>query len=101
MKACKIPRMYWIHPHIHLLFGLFADGLTFAGAVILARDAFLRLSSLRRDRVDERFRREFPRLNLTDDELKAARRAMRWTFTGSLLLVLGFFCQIVLRFQEK
>lgn len=80
-----------------MVFGILADSLTFAGGCILTRDAFLRLRELRRGRLDERFRVEFPRLSLTDDEWKAAVTAMRWTVAGFGLMVMGFLLQLGLR----
>jgi len=80
--------------------GVLADTLTFLGGCILARDAFLRLKELNRKRVDDEFRRQFPRLNLTDDEWKAAAASMRWALAGFVLVVLGFLFQLLLRLVE-
>jgi hypothetical protein len=91
--------MNWIIAH-RVSIGILADVLSFLGASILARDAFLRLRELKRRRIDEEFRRQFPRLNLTDDEWKQAARALRWTLAGFVLLLLGFFCQLCLRLTE-
>lgn len=91
--------MNWIEAH-RTAIGLFADASTFLGASLLARDAFLRLRELQRKRIDEEFRREFPKLNLTDDEWRAALVSMRWALAGFILLLLGFLCQLALRFVE-
>lgn len=84
----------------HALIGILADTLTFLGGCILARDAFLHLRELKKTRVDVRFRTEFPRLNLTDDEFDAAVASVRWALTGFVLLVLGFLAQLLLRIIE-
>jgi hypothetical protein len=91
--------MNWIAAH-RLLIGIFADTVTFLGGCLLARDAFLRLRELKKERVDARFRAEFPRLNLTDDEWRAAVVSLRWAFAGFVLLVLGFLMQLLLRVVE-
>lgn len=93
--------MEWFRAN-HLALGILADSLTFAGGCILTRDAFLRLSELRRSRLDERFKAKFSKLNLnlTDVEWEAAVTAMRWTFAGFGLMVLGFLLQLVLRAVE-
>jgi hypothetical protein len=91
--------MNWIHAN-QLLFGLLADSLTFLGGCLLARDAFLRLRELRRSRIDVEFRRRFPGVNLSDEELAASVKAMAWTVAGFLLLALGFLCQLLLRAAE-
>jgi hypothetical protein len=88
--------MEWFRAN-HVAIGVLADTLTFAGGCILTRDAFLRLRELRRSRMDERFRTEFPRLSLTDDEWKAALIALRWTVAGFGLMVMGFLLQLGLR----
>lgn len=80
--------------------GFLADGLTFVGGCLLTRDAFLRLRELHRKRVDEEFRRQFPKLNLTDDEWHAAIVSTRWVVAGFGLMVLGFICQLLLRFVD-
>jgi hypothetical protein len=80
--------------------GIVADSLTFSGGAILTRDAFVRLKELNRNRLDARFRQEFPRLNLTDDELKAAVVSLRWTLAGVVLMVVGFLLQLLLRLIE-
>ncbi|MEO6802988.1 MAG: hypothetical protein ABI197_07075 [Granulicella sp.] len=92
--------MNWLELHHHLL-GILADSLTFLGAAILARDAFLHIRDLKKARIDDKFRDEMPGLNLTDDELNEAIRARWWTFAGFALLVFGFFFQILLRLLEK
>jgi len=91
--------MNWIHAH-RLLVGIFADSLTFIGGFILARDAFLRLRELDRNRIDVQFRGEFPRLNLTDGEWRAALVSLRWVLAGFVLLLLGFLAQLLLRLAE-
>jgi hypothetical protein len=91
--------MEWFSAH-RLVIGILADSVTFAGGCILTRDAFLRLRELKRSRLDERFQEEFPRLNLTDDEWKAAVTAMRWTLSGFGLMMLGFLLQLLLRVVE-
>jgi hypothetical protein len=88
--------MSWILAH-HLCIGILADTLSFLGACILARDAFLRLGELKSERVDEAFRRQFPKLNLTDAEWKRALVSMRWTLAGFVLLVLGFLSQLLVQ----
>jgi len=89
----------WIELHRNGI-GLLADTLTFLGGCLLARDAFLRLVEIKRKRTDEEFRRQFPKLNLTDTEWKAALNAIRWALCGFVLLLLGFFCQLLLRLIE-
>jgi hypothetical protein len=91
--------MNWMEMHRGLI-GIVADSLTFFGGAILTRDAFLRLKELNRNRIDARFREEFPRLNLTDDELKAAVVSLRWTLAGFVLIVVGFLAQLLLRLIE-
>lgn len=91
--------MHWIEAHRFSL-GLLADSLTFLGAILLARDAFLRLREIKRTRTDAEFRREFPQLNLTDEEFAAALRSVRWALAGFCLLLLGFLCQLLLRMME-
>jgi hypothetical protein len=91
--------MIWIEGH-RLSIGILADSLTFLGGLILTRDAFLRLRDLKKNRVDLRFRAEFPRIHLTDEEWKAAVISVRWTLTGFVLILLGFFFQLLLRLIE-
>jgi hypothetical protein len=91
--------MHWFQAH-HVPLGILADALTFLGGCLLARDAFLRLRELKSRRIDEEFRREFPRLNLTDEEWKAAVASLRWALAGFVLVTLGFMAQLVLRFVE-
>jgi hypothetical protein len=88
--------MNWVELH-RVLIGIAADSLTFLGGAILTRDAFLRLKELNRSRIDARFREEFPRLNLTDDEMKAAVVSLRWTLAGLFLMAVGFLTQLLLR----
>jgi hypothetical protein len=91
--------MNWIQVHRAWL-GILADSLTFVGGVILARDAFLRLNELKRSRIDVRFLREFPRLNLTDEEWRAALVSLRWSLAGFGLMVIGFLAQLLVRLVE-
>jgi hypothetical protein len=91
--------MNWIETH-RVLIGILADTSTFLGGSLLARDAFLRLKDLKKKRIDEEFRREFPRLNLTDDEWKAAILSLRWALAGFVLVAVGFLFQLLLRLIE-
>jgi hypothetical protein len=91
--------MHWAEAH-RLAIGIFADVLTFVGGVILSRDALLRLRELGKQRVDEKFRRRFAGLNLTDQEWRDAVVSVRWALAGFLLLVAGFFLQFVDRILE-
>ncbi len=91
--------MHWIHEHRALL-GILADSLTFLGGFLLARDALLRLRELMKNRIDTRFRAEFPRLNLTDEEWQEAIVSLRWTLAGFVLLLVGFAFQLILRLAE-
>ena len=91
--------MNWIEGH-RVALGILADSLTFLGGLILTRDAFLRLRELKKSRMDLRFRREFPRLNLTDEEWRAALVSVRWTVAGFGLIVVGFLAQLLLRLVE-
>lgn len=79
------------------MIGILADSLTFVGGAILTRDAFLRLTELKKSRIDVRFSAEFPRLNLTDEEWKAAVVSLRWALAGFLLIAIGFLAQLLLR----
>jgi len=98
-KAPYDASMSWFHAQ-HRLIGILADLLTFLGGCILARDAFMRLRELKKHRVDVEFDDEFSGLNLTDNERKAAMNALRWTFSGFALILVGFFFQLLLRFTE-
>ena len=91
--------MNWIEAH-RVLIGILADTLTFLGGCLLASDAFLRLKDLKKKRIDEEFRREFPRLNLTDEEWKAAIVSLRWALAGFVLVSVGFLFQLLLRLAE-
>ena len=91
--------MIWIEGH-RVSIGILADSLTFLGGLILTRDAFLRLKDLKKNRIDLRFRALFPRILLTDDDWKAAVISVRWTLTGFVLILLGFFFQLLLRLIE-
>jgi hypothetical protein len=88
--------MEWLRANL-VGIGILADALTFAGGCILTRDAFMRLRELKHGRMDKRFRTEFPGLNLSDEEWKAAVKALRWTVVGFGLMVLGFLLQLGLR----
>ncbi|MGD0628339.1 MAG: hypothetical protein ABR987_03255 [Terracidiphilus sp.] len=66
----------------------------------MARDAFMRLRELKTHRVDAEFDDDFYGVNLTDNEMKAAVCALRLTFLGFALILLGFFFQLLLRFAE-
>jgi hypothetical protein len=92
--------MSWIEAH-RVSIGILADSLTFIGGSILTRDAFLRLKELNKNRIDVRFRTEFPRLNLTDDEWKTALISVRWALAGFVLLLVGFLFQLLLRLIER
>jgi len=91
--------MHWIEAH-RLAIGILADLLTFVGGVILSRDALLRLMELRKQRTDEEFRRRFAGLNLTDEEWRGAVVSVRWALAGCLMLVVGFFLQLMERIIE-
>ena len=91
--------MHWAEAH-RLAIGIVADSLTFLGSVILTRDALLRLKDLRNKRTDEKFRRRFSDLNLTDEEWKEATVSVRWAVAGCFLLAAGFLLQLVLRILE-
>jgi hypothetical protein len=91
--------MHWAEAH-RLAIGIFADLLTFAGGVILSRDALLRLRELRKQRIDEKFRHRFAGLNLTDQEWKEAVVSVRWALAGCLPLVVGFFCNSLKGFSN-
>ena len=93
------PEMNWIAAQ-HRPIGILADALTFLGGALLARDAFTRLKELKKSRIDVRFRSEFPRLNLTDEEWKTALISVRWALAGFSLIVLGFLAQLLLRILE-
>ena len=91
--------MYWLQAH-RLGIGILADFITLAGGVVLSRDALLRLRELRDQRTDRGFRTRLARLNLTDEELSDALVSVRWAFAGCILLVIGFFLQLVVRLLE-
>jgi hypothetical protein len=92
--------MPWLGMHLRLLVGIAADCLTFGGGLILARDGFQRLKDLNESRIAERFRAQFPNLNLVDTEVGRARVSVRWVWRGMSLVALGFALQIVSRFLE-
>jgi hypothetical protein len=92
--------MQFLREHL-LYFGVAADSLTFLGGVILSWDAILRLRDLKKKRVEDEFRRTFPRLNLTDSDWKDAVWSVGRALAGSALLAAGFFCQILIRFAER
>jgi len=83
-----------------MIAGISADCVTFAGGLILARDGFQRLKDLYESRIAERFRQQFPRLNLADAEERQARMSERWAWRGAVLLAAGFVLQIVSRCLE-
>jgi hypothetical protein len=87
--------------HIRLYVGLGADLLTFGGGLVLARDAFSRLKELNESKVDERFSKQFPNVNLVDPAAVRARMSERWAYRGLALLILGFGLQIASRFLES
>ncbi|HSY37557.1 MAG TPA: hypothetical protein VK814_17520 [Acidobacteriaceae bacterium] len=89
--------MHWLQEH-RFCIGILADSLTFLGGLLLARDAINRLQDLKNKRIDEEFRRTFPKLNLTDQEWRDAIAAMWWTVGGFALMVVGFAFQLLLRF---
>lgn len=91
--------MSFLHEHI-LFFGVLADSLTFVGGFILAWDAFFRLRDLKDKRISDEFRRTFPKLNMTDKDWDDALWSVSRALAGSALLMVGFFCQILLRFAE-
>jgi hypothetical protein len=92
--------MHWIGPHSRLIVGILADLFTFAGGLILARDAFQRLKELNEDRIIEHFRSRFPNLNLADPAERRARMSARWAARGLILLAIGFALQILSRCLE-
>jgi len=84
----------------HLGIGISADLLTFCGALILARDAFLHLKDLQARRIHEEFERTFPDLPREDYEATAARTGLRMALRGSVVLLIGFLLQICSRLAE-
>jgi hypothetical protein len=92
--------MPWIEPHLRLIVGISADCLTFASGLLLARDAFQRLKELNEDKIIERFRTQFPNLNLVDPAEQRARMSERWAARGLSLLAVGFMLQLVSRCLE-
>jgi hypothetical protein len=92
--------MQWIAEHLRLLEGIMADGLTFAGALVLARDGFQRLKDFYESEIDLRFRRQFPELNMADAQERQARVSARWAVRGLLLLAAGFILEIAARCLE-
>jgi hypothetical protein len=91
--------MQFLREHL-LFFGVVADGLTFFGGLILSWDALLRLRDLKDKRIDDEFRRTFPKLNMTDDDWNKAVWSVGRALAGSGLLAIGFLCQILMRFAE-
>jgi hypothetical protein len=91
--------MQFLHEHL-LFFGVVADSLTFLGGLILSWDAFVRLRDLRDKRIDDEFRRTFPKLNMTDKDWKSALWSVGRALAGSGLLAVGFLFQILMRFAE-
>ena len=92
--------MHWLAQHLRLIVGISADLLTFAGGLILARDAFQRLKELNEDKIVEHFRSQFPNVNLTDPAERRARMSERWAARGLILLAMGFALQILSRCLE-
>lgn len=86
--------------HVRLYAGLGADLLTFGGGLLLARDAFWRLKELNETNVDQRFSKQFPKVNLVDPAAARAKMSERWALRGLGLLVVGFALQIISRFLE-
>lgn len=86
--------------HLRLVTGLSADCLTFFGALVLARDGFLRLRDLSESKIEARFRKQFPNLNLEDAEEDRARASRRWALRGLVLVAAGFVFEIAARFLE-
>jgi len=84
-----------------LCLGILADFVTLAGALILAYEAFGRLSELVEGRVESAFAARYPELaEKKDREAAAARRVVRYAWTGALVLVLGFALQVLTRAVE-
>ena len=81
---------------------LAADILTFAGGLLLARDAFCHLKDLRQSQLEAAFRLRFPRVSakMQDPKFAEAKEAGRWAARGMVLLAVGFLCQIAGRFAE-
>jgi hypothetical protein len=85
-----------------LWLGLAADVLTFAGGLLLARDAFRHLADLRQAQIEAAFRLRFRRISekMQDPKLEEAAVAGRWAVRGLVLLVAGFVCEIASRFAD-
>jgi hypothetical protein len=92
--------MQWFAEHLRLMLGVAADGLTFAGGLVLARDAFQRLKDFCEDEIERRFRAQFKDLNLVNTEERQARVSKRWAVRGLLLVAAGFVLEIVTRCLE-
>jgi hypothetical protein len=92
--------MQWDRAQLRLIVGLSADFLTFAGGLILARDGFQRLKDLHDSKIDDRFRKQFPKLNMVDADKGRARVSVRWAWRGMILIALGFVLEIISRFLE-
>jgi hypothetical protein len=100
LAAKEMARMRgMLHPYV-LYLGIAADTLTFAGAILLARDAFFRLADLRDSRLDEEFRRRFSELPLADTNEAQARSSLKWARRGFAVVSVGFVCQILSRLAE-
>jgi len=92
--------MDWLALHLRLVVGISADLVTFAGGLILARDAFQRLKELNEDKMIEHFRSQFPNLKMVDPAEQRARLSERWAMRGLTLLAVGFALQILSRCLE-
>ncbi|HTW79765.1 MAG TPA: hypothetical protein VME23_09510 [Terracidiphilus sp.] len=92
--------MQFVLAHLRLIVGISADLLTFAGGLILARDGFQRLKDLHESKIDDRFRKQFPNLNMVDAEKRRARVSVRWAWRGMILIALGFVLEIISRCLE-
>jgi hypothetical protein len=92
--------MQFVLAHLRLIVGISADLLTFAGGLILARDGFQRLKDLHDSKIDDRFRKQFPNLNMVDAEKRRARVSVRWAWRGMILIALGFVLEIISRCLE-
>jgi len=93
--------MPWVADHLRLVLGIGADCLTFGGALLLARDGFQRLNEVNASRINERFQKALPNLNLVDDQAARAGMSERWAWRGLGLLAVGFVLQIAVRFLES
>lgn len=92
--------MQWLAEHLPLMVGISADCLTFAGALLLARDGLERLKDFYEDAIDRRFREQFPEINLVNAQERKAMASNRWAARGLLLVAAGFALEIAARFWE-